>query len=135
MRHQLFGVCRRIRGRYRSVEIFLNTSFAIGFSFQPIEDFLAEALIIHLLFVEIRFHILCPEFEFFLPVSSLWEKLVALFNGAIVSDCIIHFPSKKEANHYLWLLRRQLFAHEIQEAHWGPSDEEDEDQYPYEDYE
>ncbi len=135
MRHQLFGVKYRVWDRYGSTAIWLNTSIAIGFSLQPLEELLIDTLIIHLLFVEIHFQITSPTFEFFYAVSSLWEKLVALCNGAIVSDWTAHFTSIKDADHYLWLMRSEKSATEIEEEYWGPSDDECEDQYPYEDYE
>jgi hypothetical protein len=135
MRHQLFGVKYQTWDTHKSIEIFFNTSFAIGFSFQPAGELLIEALIIHLLFVEIRFCTTSPNFEFSHYVSSLWEKLVALWGGAIVSDWNIHFTSIKDADHYLWLMRSDKSATQIEEEYWGPSDDECEDQYPYEDYE
>jgi len=135
MRHKLYEVRRPTGDRPWVVEIFLNTSFAIGFSLQPFEDFIREALIIHVLFVEIRCRISCFKVEFLHHTPSLREKLIALFNGAIVTNSYARFRSMKDADHYLWLMRSEESASEIDDDYWSRSDDECEDQYPYEDYE
>jgi len=62
MRHQLFRGRHRIGNRFFSTEIWLSTSTAIGFSFQPLGCSL-DTLIIHLLFVEIHYQRNVAEFD------------------------------------------------------------------------
>jgi len=135
MRHQLFRVNYRIGETFLLTGVCFNTSVAIGFSFQKRLSSVVDTLIIHLLFVEVFVHRNAFRFEVAMNIETLWEKIVAICNGAIVSDDSAVFRSEKDSDHYHWILRHQRVCNDDYDDYWGSSDDECEDQYPYEDYE